>query len=221
MDIRENLLAVEGRILESCRKASRHRADVTVVAVTKTVGPREVTLAYECGVRHFGENRVQEADGKLPMLGAIASQATWHMVGRLQSNKVKAALSLFHNIDCVDSVKLASLLDRNAVSRLPVLLEVNVAKERTKGGFLEEDLLAATAAIRRMAHLDLRGLMTVAPVARDTEEVRPVFRRLRELGDELGLKELSMGMSDDFAVAVEEGATMIRIGRAIFGERKA
>lgn len=212
---------IEGRVSEACRKASRHRADVTLVAVTKTVGPREVILAYECGVRHFGENRVQEAGDKLQMLGLMAHEATWHMIGRLQSNKVKAALSLFHNIDSVDSLKLASLLDRNAGLRLPVLLEVNVAKEGTKGGFLEEDLSAATAAVRGMTHLDLKGLMTVAPVGHDAEEARPVFRRLRELRDALGLKELSMGMSEDFGVAVEEGATMIRIGRAIFGERNA
>lgn len=206
---------------EACRKASRDRAGVTLVAVTKAAGPQEVTLAYECGVRHFGENRVQEAGRKLAVLGPIASRATWHMIGRLQSNKVKAALSLFQNIDAVDSVKLASLLDGNAALSLPVLLEVNVAKEQTKGGFLEEDLPAAVAAVREMAHLDLKGLMTVAPFVTDPEEVRPVFRRLRELRDALGLKELSMGMSEDYAVAVEEGATMIRIGKAIFGERKA
>ncbi|MDO8472719.1 MAG: YggS family pyridoxal phosphate-dependent enzyme [Dehalococcoidia bacterium] len=221
MGIRENLLVVEERMSEACRKAVRRRADVTLVAVTKTVGHGEVTQAFECGVRHFGENRVQEAAKKLPLLGGITSEMTWHMVGRLQSNKVKSALSLFHSIDAIDSIRLAGLLDRNATERVPILLEVNVAKEPTKGGFAEEELAAAVGAVCRMPHLDLRGLMTVAPVAHDPGDVRPVFRRLRELRDALGLKELSMGMSEDYPVAIEEGATMIRIGRAIFGERRA
>lgn len=191
-----------------------------MVAVTKTVEPDRVMEAFQAGVRHFGENKVQEAARKMPALGEMVSASTWHMVGHLQSNKVKHALELFHSIDSVDSVRLARLVDGYARKRTPILLQVNVSAELTKEGFSVQELPDAAAQIREMPHLDVRGLMTVGPLVHDPNGVRPVFRRLRELSDSLGLKELSMGMSDDFEVAIEEGATMVRIGRGLFGERQ-
>ena len=191
-----------------------------MVAVTKTVQPDRVIEAFQAGVRHFGENKVQEAARKMPLLGEMVSASTWHMVGHLQSNKVKHALELFHSIDSVDSVRLARLVDGYTRKRTPILLQVNVSAELTKEGFSVRELPDAAAQIREMPHLDVRGLMTVGPLVPDPNGVRPMFRRLRELSDSLGLKELSMGMSDDFEVAIEEGATMIRIGRGIFGERR-
>ena len=191
-----------------------------MVAVTKTVQPDRVMEAFQAGVRHFGENKGQEAAQKMSALGEMVSASTWHMVGHLQSNKVKHALELFHSIDSVDSVRLARLVDGYAKKRTPILLQVNVSEELTKEGFSVRELPDAAAQIRKMPHLDVRGLMTVGPLVPDPNGVRPVFRRLRELSDSLGLKELSMGMSDDFEAAIEEGATMVRIGRGIFGERR-
>ena len=191
-----------------------------MVAVTKTVQPDRVMEAFQAGVRHFGENKVQEAAQKLPVLGEMVSASTWHMVGHLQSNKVKHALELFHSIDSVDSVRLARLVDGYAKKRTPILLQVNVSEELTKEGFSVRELPDAAAQIREMPHLEVRGLMTVGPLVPDPNGVRPMFRRLWELRDSLGLKELSMGMSDDFEAAIEEGATMVRIGRGIFGERR-
>jgi pyridoxal phosphate enzyme (YggS family) len=153
----------------------------------------------------------------LPELGDL--DVTWHLVGHLQTNKVKAALQLFDFIQSVDSLHLAEAINRHAQRPLPVLLEVNVAAEESKNGFSPDQVLQQTEAIRRLPNLDVRGLMTVAPLTDDAESVRWVFRRLRELRDELGLRELSMGMTDDYPVAIAEGATLLRIGRAIFGER--
>lgn len=220
ISIADNLLALRERISAACLRSDRDPAEVTLVAVTKNVAPGPVLEAFTRGVRHFGENRVQEAAAKLPQLGEAASAGTWHMVGRLQSNKARRALELFHSIDSVDSVELADLIDRHATRRVPVLVQVNVAGEATKAGFALADAPRAVKQIRSMANLELRGLMTIAPLA-DPERARPVFRRLRELRDSLGLRDLSMGMSEDYEVAVEEGATTVRIGRALFGERKS
>ncbi len=177
--------------------------------------------AVAAGVSHVGENRVQEAQAKLPQLADLSPQPTWHMVGHLQTNKVKTALGLFDIIQSVDSLHLAHAIGRRAPegTRVPVLLEVNVAGEAQKYGFSQQELRAAAQEAHGLPGLDVRGLMTVAPLADDPEAVRPVFRRLRELALSLGLPELSMGMTDDFEVAVEEGATIVRIGRAIFGPR--
>ena len=144
---------------------------------------------------------------------------TWHMIGHLQTNKIKTAIEIFDIIHSVDSLRLAEALSRRLTARLPVLLQVNVAGETTKNGFPLAEVMRAAEQIGRLPWLELKGLMTIAPLARDAEEVRPVFRKLRQLRDAIGLVELSMGMSDDFEVAVEEGATMVRIGRAIFGQR--
>ena len=188
-----------------------------MVAVAKGFPPEAVREAYAAGLRHFGENRVQEAAAKRPLLADL--DITWHLVGHLQTNKVKKALQLFDIVHSLDSLPLAQELSRRAQGPLPVLLEVNVAGEASKFGLAPEQVPAAAQAIARLPHLELVGLMTVAPMASDPEEVRPVFRRLRELAQALGLPHLSMGMSDDFEVAVEEGATMVRLGRAIFGPR--
>ena len=187
------------------------------MAVTKGVGPEKILEAYSLGIRHFGENRVQEAQGKISGLKRL--DITWHMVGHLQTNKAKLALELFQAIDSVDSLPLAQALSRKAPAPLPILLEVNVSGEATKFGFLSEALPRALEEIARLPNLEVRGLMTVAPLVEDPQEVRPIFSRLRGLAQALGLKELSMGMSDDFEVAVEEGATQVRLGRAIFGPR--
>ncbi|MCP4606501.1 MAG: YggS family pyridoxal phosphate-dependent enzyme, partial [Proteobacteria bacterium] len=150
----------------------------------------------------------------------VRSQSVWHMVGHLQTNKVKTAAGLFDIIQSVDSMKLAESLSDSSERLLPVLLQVNVADEASKGGFTVNEISQAIKKITQMPHLEMKGLMTIAPWVDDPEEVRPVFRQLRELRGSLGLEQLSMGMTDDFEVAVEEGATIIRVGRAIFGKRR-
>ncbi len=205
------------RVEAACLRAGRSPQDVTVVAVAKGFPAEAVREAHAAGLRHFGENRVQEAAAKRPLLADL--DVTWHMVGHLQTNKVKKALELFQVVHSVDSLRLAQELSRRASRPLTVLLEVNVAGEASKFGLSPEEVPSVAEAVARLPHLELVGLMTVAPLARDPEEVRPVFRRLRELACALGLPHLSMGMSDDFEVAIEEGATMVRLGRAIFGPR--
>ena len=220
MELDERLRAILLRIARAAERAHRSPSDVTLIAVTKTIAPPDVERAFRLGVRHFGENRAQEAEGKLAALAHLRPHMTWHMVGHLQSNKARKALALFDMVQSVDSLPLAQELSRRALKPLPVLLEVNVAGEASKSGFRPEAVAEAARAAARLPNLELRGLMTVAPLVPDPEQARPVFRRLRDLRDALGLAELSMGMSDDFEVAVEEGATMVRIGRALFGERR-
>lgn len=220
IDIAANLERVNERIARACERGGRSPEAVTLVAVTKTVGLSEIRTAYSLGVKDFGENRVQEAAAKIGQLTDLVPRPVWHMVGHLQTNKAKVAVGLFDIIHSVDSVRLAGILSRQAVKTLPVLLEVNVSSEASKSGFTPAKVAPALDEITRLAHLEVRGLMTIAPLAADTESVRLVFRRLRRMRDGLGLEHLSMGMTDDFEVAIEEGATIIRVGRAIFGERK-
>jgi pyridoxal phosphate enzyme (YggS family) len=220
MTIEANIQEVEKRIARACEKAGRSRDEVTLVVVTKTIAPSQIEAAFHAGIRHFGENRIQEAAAKLPLLGNLNPHPTWHMVGHLQTNKAKTALGLFDIIHSVDSVRLAEALSRRAERIIPILLEVNIASEESKFGFAEGELASAIKQVSHLPNLEIKGLMTIAPLVEDQEEVRPVFRRLRQLGDSLGLEQLSMGMTDDFEVAIEEGATMVRIGRAIFGPRK-
>lgn len=217
----ERLEAVRLRIAEACHRGGRSPDEVTLVAVIKGFPPEAVREAAAAGICHFGENRVQEAQAKLPLLADLWPRPTWHMVGHLQTNKVKTALNLFDIIHSVDSLQLAEAISRRVPPslRVPVLLEVNIAGEPAKYGFAPRELPAQAEAVRRLPGLDVRGLMTVAPMVEDPEAVRPVFRRLRQLARSLDLADLSMGMTDDFEVAVEEGATIVRIGRAIFGER--
>ena len=220
MGIEQNIQEVQTRIARACERGGRSPDEVTLVAITKTHDATTVRAAFEAGIRHFGENRVQEAGVKLVELENVRGESTWHMVGHLQTNKVKTALELFDIIQSVDSVKLADFVNRNAPKPFPVFLEVNVAEEETKSGFSIAQIDSAISEISKMSNLRIRGLMTIAPWVNDPEEVRPVFRRLRELRDSLGLDQLSMGMTDDFEVAIEEGATSVRVGRAIFGKRR-
>ena len=211
---------MQGCIARACERSRRLPDEITLVAITKGVDVSAIRAAFDCGIRNFGENRVQEAEGKIAQLADLKPDVTWHMVGHLQSNKAKAAGELFDIIHSVDSVRLAEILSRRAERTLSVLLEVNVSGEATKGGFSVAGIAAAVNEIRQLPNLKTMGLMTVAPFVADPEEIRPVFRKLRELRDSLELKHLSMGMTDDFEVAIEEGASMLRIGRAIFGERR-
>ncbi|GIW05381.1 MAG: YggS family pyridoxal phosphate enzyme [Dehalococcoidia bacterium] len=224
MSLAERLGRVQDAIAAAAARSGRSADAVRLVAVTKTIPVETIAEAYTLGVRHFGENRVQEALPKIAALAERGIRPTWHLVGHLQTNKAAAALRSFDILEAVDSLRLAEALSRRS-SGAPVriLLEVNVAGEPSKFGFRLDDpaqpFADVVAAIRALPGLVVEGLMTVAPVANDPETVRPVFRRLAELAATHGLAELSMGMTDDFPVAIEEGATIVRIGRAIFGER--
>ena len=220
--IADRVAHVRQRVERATERAGRSPAEVTIVAVGKGFSPDAIEKAVAAGIAHVGENRVQEAAAKIP--GLLGLPVTWHLVGHLQTNKAKTALELFDIIHSVDLLHLAEVLSHRAevgaVQRpLPVLLEVNVIGEASKFGFPSAQVAAAVQAVASLPHLELRGLMTVAPFVSDPQAVRPVFRELRRLRDALGLRELSMGMTDDFEVAIEEGATLVRIGRAIFGER--
>lgn len=233
-ELKQRIAAVQERIAAAARRAGRAAHEVTLVAVTKTQGPEVVAAAYAAGLRVFGENRVEEAIPKVHQVAALLGEAAaaelrWHMIGHLQSRKAADVFPWAAMVHSVDSVKLAARLSRLAVAGgrlLPILLEVNVAAEPSKYGFAVAELAAGVEQIAGLPGLQIQGLMTVAPIAADPETVRPVFAALRRLRDELarrfpGLdwRHLSMGMTDDFTVAVEEGATIVRIGRAIFGER--
>ncbi|MGB2694476.1 MAG: YggS family pyridoxal phosphate-dependent enzyme [Dehalococcoidia bacterium] len=219
MSVEENLRRVRERIASACERAGRSTGEVTLVGVSKGFPPEAVSEAYDAGLRDFGENRVQEAEAKIEALAASGRTPRWHLVGHLQTNKAKNVTNLFAILHSVDSVRLAQAVSRHAREAVPILLEVNVAEEASKFGFTPQELAPALGDIKRLPNLDVRGLMTVAPMTDDPQRVRPVFRRLRELRDETGLEELSMGMTDDFEVAIEEGATLVRVGRAIFGPR--
>ena len=220
MDIKSNIVNLQERISRAATRANRDPREINLVAVTKTIEPWLIQQAFDAGIRHFGENRVQEAKAKIEQLSTLQPLPTWHMVGHLQSNKAKIAVKLFHMIHSIDSVKIAELISRHADHSIPILIEVNVSGETTKNGFPLAEVSPAMEQIARLPNLEVKGLMTIAPIVSNPEEVRPIFRQLRLLRDSLGLEHLSMGMTDDFEVAIEEGATIIRIGRAIFGERK-
>jgi pyridoxal phosphate enzyme (YggS family) len=221
--------AVLGRIADACRRVGRDPGEVTLVAVSKTVDAARLQAAVEAWITTLGENRVQEAEGKASELRGV----TWHLVGPLQSNKARRALETFDVIQTVDSVGLAERLDRLARevrgagpgARYPVLVQVNVDDDPAKAGFLPGGLPTALGAIAALDALEVRGLMTIGRLASDAEAARPTFIALRELSEQLRAdaaplgQALSMGMTDDFEVAVEEGATVVRVGRAIFGER--
>jgi pyridoxal phosphate enzyme (YggS family) len=220
-----NVAAVRDRIERAARRAKRSPEGITLVGVTKGVAAERIREAFEAGVRHFGESRVQEWESKAPHLEEL--DATWHLVGHLQRNKAVRAVSLFHTIDSLDSLPLAERLDRAAGEgrRIPVLLEVRLDAKGAKAGCSPEEAPRLAEGLLLLPHLEWRGLMTVAPLTENPERARPAFRRLRELRDELAekmkcaLPELSMGMSGDFEVAIEEGATQVRVGTAIFGAR--
>lgn len=232
MSISENIAKLHERIAEAAKRASRRPEEIVLMAVTKTHPPERLREAYEAGLRLFGENRVQEFAGKAGGLADLTA-ADWHMIGHLQTNKAVKAAELFSAVDSVDSVKLAEKLNAAAHGRgkkLPVLIEVNVGEEEAKSGAVpnSQELRALLLSAPRFEALTFRGLMTVPPFTDDPEGARPYFRKLRELRDTVAARKLpaismgvlSMGMSHDFEVAIEEGSTCVRVGTAIFGERE-
>ena len=219
---------IRERIASACKRAERSESEVTLVAVSKTVSAARVREAIDAGVTVLGENRVQEAEAKLAALADLRSQVKWHLIGQLQSNKARKALSLFDAVQSVADESIAARLNRIAEEmgkRLPVFIEVNLAGEASKSGVAPQQVLPLLATISQFPALELQGLMTVPPFLDDPEDVRPFFRQLRVLRDEAlqagveSCTQLSMGMSHDFEVAIEEGATLVRIGTALFGAR--
>jgi pyridoxal phosphate enzyme (YggS family) len=226
--VRENLLRIQEKIAGAAARAGRRAEEITLIGVSKTHPADAIREGYEAGVRHFGENRVQEWEGK--RAGTEGLEATWHLIGHLQSNKAARAARLFHSVDSVDDVAVAQRLDRARVEagitgKLRVLMEVRVAPEETKSGVEIDELPALAEKMAELPRLELAGLMCIPPYLQNAEQVRPYFRRLRELRDELTgklgitLPVLSMGMSHDFETAIEEGATEVRVGTALFGTR--
>jgi pyridoxal phosphate enzyme (YggS family) len=227
--VRENLPRIQERIARAAARAGRRAEEITLVGVSKTHPTSAIREAYETGIRHFGENRVQEWEGK--RAGTEGLAATWHLIGHLQSNKTARAARLFHSVDSVDEFAIAQRLDRaraeaGITGKLRVLIEVHVASEETKSGVEISELAALAEGCAELPRLQLVGLMCIPPFLEAAEQVRPYFRRLRELRDELTVKlgidlpVLSMGMSHDFEVAIEEGATEVRVGTALFGTRE-
>jgi pyridoxal phosphate enzyme (YggS family) len=215
------IAAVRARMAAACDRAGRAPHEVTLIGVTKTHGADAVSAAHGAGLRDFGENRVQEALPKIAHARATGMTARWHLIGHLQTNKAAAAIGAFDILHGVDSERLARAISERATGPVPVFLEVNAGGEASKFGVAPQEASTLAGMIGKLPYVDLRGLMTVAPRTDDPEDVRPLFRELRALRDALGLRELSMGMTDDFEVAIEEGATYVRVGRAIFGTRRA
>ena len=238
----DNLHRVQERIASAARRGGRDPSEVTLVAVTKTHPPETILEAHDLGVRHFGENRVEEAAGKIPLVHSSfilqPSAVVWHMIGHVQSRKAADAASLFEWVHSIDSLKLAGRLSRFAAQEgrtLRALLEFNLSGEASKYGLRamtqhidrEPELLTEIESILALPNLKVEGLMTLAPIVAEPGQARPIFRALRGLRDRLAARfpqsawpHLSMGMTDDFEAAIEEGATLVRIGRAIFGERR-
>lgn len=225
--IAENLAAVEKNIIDACERAGRARDEVTLISVSKTKPPEMIEEAYQLGKREFGENKAQEMKEKHALL---PGDIKWHFIGHLQTNKVKYVVGRACLIHSVDSLRLAEAIEQESAKKdvvSQILLEVNVAGEESKFGLKPEETLALARQIARLPHVQIRGLMTIAPYVDDPEQNREVFRRLRELSVDIGSKNidnvsmgvLSMGMTGDYQVAIEEGATYVRVGTGIFGER--
>jgi len=218
----QRLEKVEQRMAAACERAGRSRDSVRLLAVSKTKPPEAIREAADCGLRLFGENKVQEAQSKIPMCPAGLE---WHLIGHLQSNKAKLAANLFQMIHSVDSLKLLRALDTHAGTSLPVLLQVNVSGEASKSGMTPEEVSEVIEAANQMQKVEVHGLMSIPPFTADSEKARDHFIALRELRDRLQqetgtpLPELSMGMSHDLEVAIEEGSTWVRIGTDLFGSR--
>ncbi|MEK7837695.1 MAG: YggS family pyridoxal phosphate-dependent enzyme [candidate division NC10 bacterium] len=220
LDIRQNVEGVQAAIERACRRCGRDPREVLLIAVSKTVDLERIRLAVEAGVPALGENRVQEAKEKVATLG---HPVPWHLIGSLQTNKAKDAARIFDCIQSVDRLELAHELDRRAQAAGRVvdgLLQVNLGEEPQKGGLPPAEVKAVLDEVAGLPGLRIRGLMAIPPLVPDAEAARPYFRRLRELRDTVGLEHLSMGMSGDFEVAIDEGATMVRVGTAIFGPRQ-
>lgn len=231
MSIAENLARVQKRIDAAARRAQRQPEEITLMAVSKTVSPERIREAYVAGLRIFGENRVQEFAGKVEALQDLRD-AEWHMIGHLQSNKVTKSVELFSGVDSIDSLRLAQKINaaaRQLGKKLSVLIEINVGGEKAKTGIAPQssELEEILRGVPGLEHLAFRGLMTIPPFTENPQEARSYFRQLRELRDQIAGRQLpnvdmdvlSMGMSHDFEVAIEEGSTCVRVGTAIFGER--
>ena len=225
MDLAANLQSIRGRIEAACARARRDPASVELVAVSKGQPPEAVRAAADAGQSLFGESKVQEARVKISL---CPGRLRWHMIGHLQSNKCRDAVHSFQMIESVDSLALAQEIDKccdKQAKTMPILLEVNVAGEASKFGYSPAQLLAELAQINALRRIEIHGLMTIAPWTTEPEKARPIFRQLRELKEQCGeilgapLSHLSMGMSGDFEIAIEEGATLVRIGTALFGAR--
>ena len=224
----QNLTEVKKRMEQACQRCGRQMSEVTLVAVSKTKPLEMIQEAYQAGMREFGENKPQELRDKAKQLNDV--HINWHMIGTLQTNKIKYVVGTACCIHSVDSVSLAAAIEKEAQKKqvqVNILLEVNIAKEDSKHGFLEEDLLEDIIEISKMPHLCIRGLMTVAPYTENAEKNRIYFRKMKQLLidisskniDNVSMDTLSMGMSSDYEVAIEEGATIVRVGTGIFGER--
>ncbi len=218
-EVRARVAAVRIRIAAACERAGRSADSCSLIAVTKTHELDAIEAAYAAGVRDFGENRVQEGLTKIAAAREGGIDARWHLIGHLQTNKVKSAIEGFDILHSVDSERLARAISERAAGPIDALIEVNVGGEASKLGVAPGDAAKLAERVGGLPHIRIGGLMTVAPRADDPEDVRSVFRRLRELRDAIGLRELSMGMTDDFEVAIEEGSTLVRVGRALFGPR--
>ena len=225
--VKENLAYVEEQITKACEKAGRNRDEVTLIAVSKTKPVSLVDEVIDCGIREFGENKVQEIMDKYD---AVKSPVNWHMIGHLQRNKVKYIVDKVCLIHSVDSYRLAEMIDQEASKKgvnCDILIEVNIAKEDTKYGVMEEEVLPLVEQISKLPNIKIKGLMTIAPFVENSEKNRVHFRNLRNLYvdiktkniDNVDMKILSMGMTNDYVVAIEEGATMVRVGTGIFGQR--
>jgi pyridoxal phosphate enzyme (YggS family) len=231
MSIADNVARTRDRILQAAQRIGRNPDSIVLMAASKTVEPERIYEAYQAGIRTFGENRVQEFSEKAAALQNLAD-VKWHLIGHLQTNKVKKAAELFDGVDSVDSIRLAQMLDQAAPQngkRLRVLIEINIGGEQNKTGIAPDsaDLDELLQGIPKLEHLEVRGLMAIPPFTQDPSEARPYFQKLRDLRDSIAalklpgvqMDVLSMGMSHDLEVAVEEGSTCVRVGTAIFGER--
>ena len=222
--LKNNLALIRERINKAVSRRNTAPENITLVAVTKTVPPRVINEALELGINNFGENRVQDA---LPKIECLPAEINWHFIGHLQTNKVRQVLPVFKLIHSLDSIKLAGAIQKEAEKKnmvANVLLQVNIGEEKSKYGFRWEEVQDALVELTQLNHIKVLGLMGIAPFVEDPEEVRPYFRRLYSLFREINLpgiemKYLSMGMSNDFEVALEEGANMIRVGTSLFGSR--
>ncbi len=225
--LKENLQQVEENIKKACERSGRDRADVTLIAVSKTKPVEMLQTIYDCSIRDFGENKVQEMCDKMEVL---PGDIKWHMIGHLQTNKVKYIVGKTELIHSVDSVHLAAEIQKQAVKKdvfVPILIEVNIAEEESKFGIHKEDTIAMVRQIAGMDHLRIKGLMTIAPFVENAEDNRLYFREIKQLSvdiknqniDNVSMDVLSMGMTGDYEVAIEEGATLVRVGTGIFGER--
>lgn len=225
--ITENLEQVRKNIVEACKAVNRDPGEVTLISVSKTKPVSMLQEAYDAGSRDFGENKVQEIMDKYPQL---PSDIRWHMIGHLQRNKVKYIVDKVALIHSVDSLRLAETIENEAAKHgvtVPILIEVNVAQEESKFGLKTDEVLPLVESIAKLPHINIKGLMTIAPYVEDPEENRMIFRQLKKLSVDIAAKNinnvnmsvLSMGMTGDYQVAVQEGATMVRVGTGIFGER--